>query len=81
MRVKYSKTADKQLEKLPTREAKKILKKISALEEGLVSGKKLEGEFVGFMSLRAWPYRIIYCLVGKTIVIVSIAHRQGVYRG
>lgn len=80
MRVEYSKNAQKQLDKIPNREARKILKKISALKDEMVSGKTLQGNFGGFLSIRAWPYRIIYRVLGKVAVIVSIAHRQGIYR-
>ncbi|MFZ2202422.1 MAG: type II toxin-antitoxin system RelE/ParE family toxin [Microgenomates group bacterium] len=80
MKIEYSKNAQKQLDKIPNRQAKKILKKINALEEDVVSGKILQGKFAGFLSMRAWPYRIIYCIKEKTVIIVSIAHRQGVYK-
>ena len=80
MKVEYSGRAKKQLDKLPNREAKKVLRKISALEDESVSGKFLRGDFAGFISLRVWPYRIIYRIEKQVIVIVSIGHRQGVYK-
>jgi len=79
-RIEYSGGAKKQLAKLPNREARKVLRKISALESDQITGKFLQGDFAGFITLRAWPYRILYRVEGETIVIVSIAHRQGVYK-
>jgi mRNA interferase RelE/StbE len=45
------------------------------------SGKKLEGELKNCYSSRAWPYRIIYEIRKKelVIVVIKIGHRQGVY--
>lgn len=82
MRVVLSKTAQKQYQKLSPNEGKKIKKKLNSLESDQLTGKKLAGDLKLFRSLRAWPYRIIYCIneVEKRIEVVDIEHRQGVYR-
>ena len=74
--------ANKQLRHLPKVEQLKILKKLSALETNPLAGKKLSSDLSEARSLRAWPYRILYYLdKPKTkIFIVTIAHRQGVYK-
>lgn len=71
--------AQKQYYHLPSTEKIKIKKKLIALENDPFLGKKLSGELSELMSLRAWPYRIIYYITGKKIFIVSIIHRQGAY--
>lgn len=74
--------AEKQLRKLPKIEQKKVKKKLLILENNPHAGKKLLGTFSELWSLRAWPYRIIYYinLSQNKIYVVTIAHRQGVYR-
>lgn len=72
----------KQYNHLPKIEQTKIKKKLLGLEQNSQEGKKLSGEYAELRSLRAWPYRIIYYIdnVQKKIFIVTIAHRQGVYK-
>ena len=80
MKIIYSSKARKQLTKIPKKELKKIFPKIEKLSLDPMAGKYLKGEYGGFLSLRAWPYRIIYKIEDNTLTIFSIAHRQGVYK-
>lgn len=77
-----SKTSEKEFEKLPKVEKKKVLKKLKSIQLSPLLGKPLTGELKSLYSVRAWPYRIIYELIkdDKTIVVHKIQHRQGVYR-
>lgn len=74
--------AERNFRKLPRGDQEKVLKKLTALENSPYLGKKLMGELSGFYSLRTWPYRIIYQIFKKQLIIVilKIAHRQGVYK-
>lgn len=79
--VVYRKEALKALKKISQKWQRRILKAIDGLKKNPYQGKKLKGELLGLLSLRIWPYRIIY-LVKKeeiTIVIFDIGHRQGIY--
>lgn len=80
MKVEVEKVAQKQLIKLPKKEVTRIISKIERLSQNYLSGKSLNGELKGFYSLRSWPYRIIYKIENKTIVICSVAHRKDVYK-
>lgn len=80
MEISYLSKARKQIKKIPKRELKKIISKIERLAEDPDAGKVLKGEFEGFLSYRAWPYRIIYKIEKKVLVVCSVAHRQGVYK-
>lgn len=82
MRVVLSITAQKQYNKLPDSERKKIKKKLNSLETDQLTGKKLGGDLKLFRSLRAWPYRIIYYIneTEDRVEVVDIEHRQGVYK-
>ena len=81
MRLILVPSAIRQYYRLPKPEQKKVTRKLLALEQNPLAGKKLSGELAGKWSLKAWPYRIIY--VRKTpdeIWVIAILHRQGVYK-
>lgn len=82
MDVILSKDAVKQYKRLPKSYITKIHKKLISLQQNPYEGKKLIGELEGIRSLRAWPYRILYEIneEKKTIGILKITHRQGVYK-
>lgn len=81
MIIVLKKEAVKSFSKLPTSERKKIIKKLNFIKDSPLIGKALQGEYKGLFSLRAWPYRIIYRIEKKNVVIYSVAHRQGAYKG
>lgn len=82
MKIIVTPEANKQYNHLPKVEQKKIKKKLAVLEQDPYAGKKLSGNFSELRSLRVWPYRILYYTDDsqKTIYIVTIAHRQGIYK-
>jgi len=82
MEVIVTPKALKQYHHLPKTEQAKIKKKLLLLEQNAKEGKKLSGEYNELRSLRAWPYRIVYFIDNKVdkIYVVTIAHRQGVYK-
>lgn len=77
-----SKTSEKDFEKLPKVEKKKVLKKLRSIQSGPLLGKPLTGELKSYYSVRAWPYRVIYEFISASeiIVIHKIQHRQGAYK-
>ncbi len=79
--VRIKPSAQKELKKLPKKEYYRILSAIVAISGNPYAGKKLEGEYKSCYSLRVWPYRIIYQIYQKEllIIIIRIGHRQGVY--
>lgn len=82
MNVVFSRDAQKQLEKLPKAEVKKVVRKIEQIKSSPYSAKKLSGELGKQYSLKAWPYRIIYQIYSKdkNILILQVEHRQAVYK-
>ena len=79
--VRIKPSAEKELKKLPKKDYYRIISAIVAISGNPFAGKKLEGEYRGCRSLRIWPYRIIYRIYQKEllVIIIRIGHRQGVY--
>lgn len=80
MEIIYKTSAFKQLKKIPKTELNKIHKKLEAIKNDPYAGKVLKGELQSFYSVKPWPYRIIYKIILKQIIIVSVSHRQGSYK-
>ncbi len=80
-RIKIKPSAVKDLDKLPRRDQERIKASFIGLSHNPFAGKKLLGEFQGFDTIRVFPYRIIYYISKKEVLvyIVDIGHRQGVY--
>lgn len=81
----YQVVVPRQIEKKIKKLDKKLQLRIGigllALESDPYSGKKLEGKYKNYYSMHVWPYRIIYEIVQKKLVIliIDIGHRQEIY--
>lgn len=82
MEVKLTKDAEKCLDKLPSAKRDKIIDKLILLANNPYLGKKLGGKLKESYSLKVWPYRVIYQInkLQRIVLIVTIEHRQGVYK-
>jgi mRNA-degrading endonuclease RelE of RelBE toxin-antitoxin system len=82
MRVVLSREAEKDYSGLPKSEQRKIDRKLLYLSKDPFVGKLLSGELKGYYSLKAWPYRIIYQIIKKSlcVAVIRILHRQGAYK-
>lgn len=77
-----SQKADKHFLKLPIHIQKKAIRAYDTLKQNPFAGAKLQGELDGFYKYRLGDYRIVYSFDTKTstVTVVTIEHRQGVYR-
>ena len=80
--IVLKKAAQKSFKKIDKRYKKRIMRTIFALADDPYLGKQLEGDLRDFYSARVWPYRIVYKIYQRDLVIlvVEIAHRQGIYK-
>lgn len=80
-RVALAKKAKKELARLSKRQQQRVDTALVSLSGNPYAGKKLSGIYKGYYSLRVWPYRIIYSIKKKQllVIVVRIGHRQGVY--
>ena len=68
LRLKPS--AEKELNKLPQKDYYRALAALSVIARDPFAGKKLEGKRKGQWSMRIWPYRIIYSIYKKELLVV-----------
>jgi len=80
--IRVGKKAQKELDRVPIQYQKRILATLSVIAEDHFAGKKLKGKLSGLYSYRVWPYRIIYKVYEKQllILIIRIGHRQQAYK-
>lgn len=80
--VIISHQAKKELKKIDQLSQSRIIKVLVSLEKDPFLGKKLRGDLADCWSVRVWPYRIIYQIVRKKllVLVVKVGHRQGIYK-
>ncbi len=81
-RLLYSETSRNQIKKLHPHLKPVIKSKIEQMQEKPYSGKFLEKELSGYLSLRAKRYRIIYKILEdeKVLQIHYVGHRKDIYQ-
>jgi mRNA interferase RelE/StbE len=81
-RLDFSRDAQKSLDRLSAASRDKIFRILDALVTDPHVGKKLRGDLEGYSSVRAWPFRVIYKIKQKQLIILvlMIKHRKDVYR-
>lgn len=80
--IKVKPSTRKKLAKFPKAILDKLNVEIPLLSSNPFLGKKLSGKLKGFYSWRVWPYRIVYTIVRKEliVIIVDIDHRKNIYK-
>lgn len=80
--IRHSKIATRALSKFDSKTRCRLEEAILAIADDPLVGKKLKGDFgrEKLISLRVWPYRIIYRFESHFLDIIYIEHRKDVYR-
>ena len=80
--LKVKPRAKKELKKLPKDIYYKVLSAFTILSRNPYAGKKMRGEYDGCYNYRVWPYRIIYKILKRELVVlvIRVGHRQGIYK-
>lgn len=81
-RVVVRPKAAKSLSRIDNKYQRRLNTALVLLQSDPYSGKPLIGKYIGYLSLRVWPYRIVYAVdkPRKTVLVIAIGHRQGIYR-
>jgi len=79
--ITFKKSVAKDLKKIGSCEADRIITKISSdLSADANQFPELQGQFAGLRKYRVGNYRVIYALIADSVLIVRIQHRKDVYR-
>lgn len=81
--LEISRTAERQLRKLPAEDRRRVARAMLALgEEPHPSGSRKLTGYDDVFRIRAGVYRIIYSVTGRRLVIIilKIGHRKDIYR-
>ena len=83
LQVEWVKQAAKELDKIDFLIAQRIVSKVNWLSKNFSfqTPEPLHGSLKGTYKLRVGDYRIIYKLKDDTIVILSVGHRNEIYKG
>ncbi len=81
-RVFVVQSAQKEMQKFPIKDQKRLTQALMSLQTDPFRGKQLHGDLEGKWSLRVWPYRIVYMIEKAvvTVTVLRIGHRKDVYR-
>ena len=80
--INLSSDAQRSLERMISSLRIRIERALESLEQNPFGGKKLHGEYKNCYSIRIWPYRVLYEIYKKHLIVnvIRIAHRKDVYR-
>jgi len=80
--IKYTREANRRIEKLDPSIKQIIKKAIESLSLNPYRGKPLSYELAGLYSFRTSDYRIIYRIKEREliIIVISIGHRREIYK-
>ena len=76
----FKSTAVKDLQKIDSIDAKKLLNKIELLENGLKGDIKRLTNYTPEYRLRSGDYRVLFELIESKIIIYRIKHRKDAYK-
>ena len=80
-KVAFKKSVARDLKKIEKKQVDAILKKIKeALPQKAETFPSLTGQFSGLRKFRVGDYRVIYSIIGDTVLILRISHRREAYR-
>ncbi|MFM2381835.1 MAG: hypothetical protein RLZZ76_602 [Candidatus Parcubacteria bacterium] len=80
--VLLTRESEKNLAKLPEQKRALVFRALDGIASDPFLGKALKGELKGIYSLRVWPFRILYRIEKRKLIvlILSIPHRKDAYR-
>lgn len=81
-RIAFKKSVARDLKRLGKAEADRVLTRLaSELPQNAEACPELKGKFAGLRKLRLGDYRVVFAIVGDSVLVTRIGHRREVYRG
>lgn len=78
--IEFKSTAVKDLQKIDSIDAKKLLNKIELLADGFKGDIKRLTNYTPEYRLRSGDYRVLFELIENKIIIYRIKHRKDAYK-
>ena len=80
-KIAFKKSVAHDLRKISKKQADTIIRKIEKdLPEKADTCPSLTGKFASLRKYRVGNYRVIYSIVGDTVLVLRICHRREAYR-
>ncbi len=80
-RIAFKKSVARDLRKLDRAEADRVLARLaSELPRNADSCPEPKGKFAGLRKFRVGDYRIMFAIIGDSVLITRIGHRRDIYR-
>ena len=80
-KILFKKSVVRDLKKMSRNQAEIILRKIERdLPEKADMSPSLTGKFTSMKKYRIGDYRIIYSIIGDTVLVLRVSHRRESYR-
>ena len=80
-KIAFKRSVGRDLKKIDKDQPDRIVRKIEEdLPEKAESFPVLAGKFSGLRKFRIGDYRVIYSILGDTVLILRICHRREAYR-
>ena len=80
-KIAFKKSVSRDLKKIDKEQAKRILNKIeSELPQKAEMFPTLTGKFSGLRRFRVGDFRVIFSIIGDTVLVLRIGHRKEVYK-
>ena len=81
-RLQFKKSVARDLRRLDRAEADRVLTKLAEeLPHCADACPELAGRFAGLRRFRVGDYRVLFAILGDTVLVTRIAHRGEAYRG
>lgn len=77
--IQFARRAQKALGKIPKRDAARIIERIEEMQDGLLGDIKKLTNYSPEYRLRVGDFRVLFDLVGRTIVIQDVKPRKDAY--
>ena len=81
-RITFKRSVSRDLRKLGKAEADRVLSALaSQLLEAADACPELRGKFAGLRKFGVGDYRVIFAIIGDSVLVTRVGHRRDVYRG
>ena len=80
-RITFKASVSRDLKKLSKNEADRILLRIASdLPEKADQLPEPKGKFAGLRKFRIGDYRVVFAIIGDSILITRVGHRRDIYK-